>query len=123
LGVLLLNGVLPVGRDDKFAFGLFKSACEGDNAGGCHNLGFAFHDARGTTRDFGRAAQAYRKACELYWSASCVNLASMTENAEGVARDVNAAGHLYEKACQLGNQTGCKELDRFKRVPISQGAP
>jgi TPR repeat protein len=51
-------------RDEGRATALWNRACDGGNAAGCANLGWAHLLGRGVPRDRSRALELLRKGCE-----------------------------------------------------------
>ena|GEM_PF-4085323 len=96
--------------DHSKAAAFYRKACDGQEMGGCYNLGYMHKKGQGVGKDLGRALSLYRKACDGGEMLSCQNLALMYKRGNGVGKDLGRALSLYRKACDGGNMGGCYNL-------------
>jgi hypothetical protein len=94
---------------------VLQQACDKDSARACNDLGLAWFEGRGGTKDPFRAAAAYRKACELRDAVGCVNLGVMLLNGQGIPADPAAAGGYFRLGCDRGDPAGCTNLALLMR--------
>jgi TPR repeat protein len=83
-----------------------KNACDGDHAGACNDLGWAYERGFGTLATDPQKAEAlFAKSCRLGNSLGCLNRGR-------IVRDKNSAeaAEFMKKACEANHQKACEEL-------------
>ena len=73
----------------------------------CSELGKAYYNGDGVTKDFNKAAQLYQKACDGGEMDGCNRLSEAYYFGDGVTKDINKAVQLFQKACDGGEMKGC----------------
>jgi TPR repeat protein len=106
------------------ALDLLQTACAGDDAPSCNNLGYMFESGKGAAVDPARAARYYSKACQGGDLAGCGNLGILFAEGRGVPRDDTAALPLLERGCSDKASDSCRTLALFHRegragLPVS----
>jgi TPR repeat protein len=84
------------------ALKLFRAAAEAGNREAQHNLGFMYHDGKGTKRDDAEAMVWYRKAADQGFAPSEFDLGVMYAEGEGVRPDPATALVWFRKAADHG---------------------
>ena len=102
-----------VTQDAVKAVELFRKACEGQQAGGCGNLGYMYGTGTGVTQDAVKAVDLYRQACDGQHANGCNNLGWMYANGTGVQQSDDEARKFYDKGCKLGYKDACTQYAKL----------
>jgi TPR repeat protein len=95
---------------------LLRSRCDKGDLRSCVNLGLAYLNGRGVSKDTNAAANLFMVACDGNDPAGCVHLGDLFLTGEGwLKRDPANAAKLYQKACDGGDKLGCTKLAQLKR--------
>ena len=105
------KGQLP----DRTPIEFLTRACQQGFAVGCEDLGAAYLRGDGTTRDPGRAAEAFEKACSQNLATACSNYGLMHYTADGVPGDKQKGVAYLKKACDIGHPNACRWLKEVRQ--------
>ncbi len=94
-------------QDFGAALELFTKACDGGDAPGCHQLGEAYENGRGTDRDAGKAAAAYTAACDGGQGKACVQRGQLALAGDGPEPGPATAFGFFGKGCDAGQALAC----------------
>ena len=86
---------------------LYRRACDGGIATGCHNLAGRFAGGIGVAVDGAQAAALYEEACDAGEARSCLELGRLYETGDGMEADPARAFAFFRRACALGDIDGC----------------
>jgi TPR repeat protein len=101
------------GIDYDKALELLQTACAGDDAPSCSNLGYLIETGNGVAADPARAAQYYSKACHGGDLLGCGNLGVLLSEGRGVPRDDLTAFPLLERGCSDSASESCRYVAIF----------
>jgi len=107
LGVVYLND----GNEDR-ARALFSSACDGDHALGCSNLGAILERSKAPT-DRKRARELFKAACLEKIGMACSNYGRALVRGIGGEVDLQGGVEAFDNACKLGERLGCVDQASF----------
>ena len=92
-----------------------KKACDGNEGGGCNELGLLMEQGKGgLEKDMTAAIAQYDKACSKDDATGCRNEGICYEMGRGVPKDLAKAKTLYAKGCANGNDECCKWQKELK---------
>ena len=100
----------PLEQDVSKALKLFKKACNGNWASGCHNAGYMYNAGIGVEKDLYEAKWYYQKACREGYPRSCADLAIFYIEGYAVDKDDFKAVEFAEKSCDGDFGQGCHIL-------------
>lgn len=103
LGLLYKNGSGSLNRDYNKAFELFQKAANGDNALGAYNLGEAYYNGQGTTKNYGEALKWYRVAEKSDVALAIYSIGYMYYQGHGVRQDYATARTYFRRAANGDN--------------------
>ena len=95
------------------AASLYKKACDGGCAEGCHNLGVLYEKGLGVNQSYAKAASLYKRACNGGCALGCNNLGVLYVNGLGVPLNKIKAYQYWMKAAKQGNANAQYNLDRL----------
>lgn len=111
-------------KDWLTAVPFYRRACDGGNAGGCNNLGYATEKGYGTTKDLAAALRLYQHSCQKGDAVACKNVGVFYENGRGIPKDYARALLNYRRACDKNHMAGCNNLgymlEKGKGVPADE---
>jgi beta-lactamase hcpA len=79
----------------------------------CNNLGNAYYNGNGVTKDIYKAMELYKKVCDGGEIKECLKLGYTYYFGNGVAKDIYKAMKLFQKACDGGVIEGCNLLQKL----------
>ncbi|MDJ0685503.1 MAG: tetratricopeptide repeat protein [Alphaproteobacteria bacterium] len=109
------HGLRQYEVEPKQAARLFRHACDGGNALGCHILGLLHFLGRGMPADPAAGELRLRQVCDGGNTEACTNLGVFYEQGFRLPADPEAAARLYRQGCDGGNARGCALLERLSQ--------
>ncbi len=100
---LLATVIALRGNDYTEAVKWLRQAADKGHTEAAFNLGLAYQDGKGVTKDREEAAKWYQFAADLGFAKAQRNLATLYELGEGVAPDLQRARFWYQKAAEQGD--------------------
>ncbi len=97
------------GSDPASGCDMFRRLCA-EGTFGCLELGRAYEEGRGVTKDPSMSPSLFSRACDAGLTEGCLELGRLHETGVAVPENLTRAAELYQKACRAGDCRGCDAL-------------